>query len=116
MSETRPPHHPTPLVIVHKDPFTLVTTLLAAALNLTSVLLVLFGVMGKIDREIDHVKDGQRATEALREEAVKNRDRIEVTRDTVRRVRVEVERQREAMEKLAEALKAKQDKDEGCDR
>ena len=116
MSETRPPHHPTPLVIVHKDPFTLVTTLLAAALNMASVFLVLFGVMGKIDRGIEHVRDGRRATEALREETVKNRDRIEVTRDTVRRVRVEVERQREAMEKLAEALKAKQDKDEGCDR
>lgn len=97
-----------PMVIVHKDLFTLVTTLMAAGLNLTSVVLVLFGVMGKIDRGIDHVEEGQRATEGLREEALKNRDRIEMTRDSVRRVRIEVERQREAVERLADTLKARE--------
>lgn len=42
--------HTTPTAIVHKDTFPLMTTIMAAGLNLTSVFLVLFGVMGKIDR------------------------------------------------------------------
>lgn len=104
------PHQPPPVtetkVLVHKDAFTLITTLMAALFNLFAVFVVTFGVTPKLDQSIDESRKNNEVIRDTRRQIDRNADLIQRNQKALDDAWRELEQHRHVIKRLNDLLDA----------